>query len=298
MSNVEPETDVSFVIPSYQSRETIAATLDSILSQKTSLSVQILVVDSLADRTDTWIDQNYPNVRRIAWASRLFPGAARNLGARESTGKHLAFLDADAAAEPNWLETLHSKLVEMPEIRMIGGAIANGNRDSLASRVLHWIEFSEFLPWLPSGFRAGLSSSNLFIRREDFFSCGGFPEELAMAEDLAFSEKLAGKLYFTSCTCVLHHHRSDWSSVSNHLWELGYWSGRYRRAHAVAGSWLRHAPFLTFGLPLLRAARISSRIFRSSWKEGVLALLCLPFLLVGLSTWSAGFYQGVRAQQT
>ena len=301
MSKVEPEAphreseaDVSIVIPSYQSRETIGATLDSILKQRTALNVQILVVDSSTDGTHTWIRKNYPNVGLVHQNSRLFPGAARNLGAHQSTGPYLAFLDADAEADPDWLQTLHSKLVAMPEIGLIGSAIANGNRDSLASLVLHWIEFSEFLPSLPSGFRPALSSSNLLIRRQDFLFCGGFPEDVAMAEDLLFSKRLTGDPYFTGGVQIQHRHRPDWRLVWRHLWALGYWSGRYRLHHFVPGAWLRRAPLLSFALPILRTVRILGRVFRSSWKEGFLALLCLPFLLLGLFTWSTGFYKGVR----
>ncbi len=276
-SDSKSPADVSVVIPCYRSFETLAATLNSLRCQETPLGVQITVVDSSGDGTVTGATKNFPEVRMISSPSRLFPGAARNLGARESDGSYLAFLDADAVAEPCWLHTLYSRLRETPSARMIGGAIANGNPGSLGSRVLHWIEFSEFLPGLPSGFLVSLSSSNLLIRREDFVSCGGFAEEYAMAEDLILSQRLAGGLYFASSTHILHHHRSSLATVREHLYQLGYWSGRFRLQHTAPASWLRRAPFLSFALPILRAVRITGRICRSSRKEGAKALLYLPF---------------------
>ena len=284
--------DISFVIPSYRSRDTIMTTLDSIRNQDASLSMEILVVDSSGDDTEAWIKEHYPEVEVISSPSRLFPGAARNLGAKRSRGDYLAFVDADAFPEPGWLETLYSKLTSTPPIEMLGGAIAEAGSGSLAARVLHWIEFSEFLPGLRSDFRPALSSSNLLIRRKEFLPSGGFNPRFAMAEDLVFCQKLTGKIYFESSTRVLHQHRSDWLAVLGHLRELGYWSGLCRRTHAAESTWLRTVPLLSFGLPLLRSARIISRVFHSDLKQGLVALIYLPFLLLGLSLWTVGFYRG------
>ena len=281
--------DVSVVIPSYRSGGGLAAALNSILCQETRLNIQIIVVDSAADRAAFETRRNYPQIKWITSPSRLFPGAARNLGARESDGRYLAFLDADAVAEPQWLQTLYSRLGEKPCARMIAGAVANGNPGPTASWVLYWIEFSQFLPGLPSGFRSSLSSSNLLMGREEFFSCGGFAEDYAMAEDLILSQKASGGLYFTRSARILHYHRSNWAAVKEHLYQLGYWSGRFRLHYRVSASWLRRAPLLSLSLPALRAARIMGRIFRSNWKEGVKSLPRLPLLLLGLAT----FLQGI-----
>ena len=114
-----------------------------------------------------------------------------------------------------------------------------------------------------------------------------------MAEDMILSQKAAGGLYFTSSARILHYHRSNWAAVKEHLYQLGYWSGRFRLQYRVSASWLRRAPLLSFSLPALRAARIMGRVFWSNWKEGVKSLPRLPLLLLGLATWSAGFYRGL-----
>lgn len=284
---------ISFIIPSYRARPTIGATLRSIASQKTGHHVDTIVVDSSEDETAQWIQNNYPGTRLIHSNTRLFPGAARNRGAAHSDAEYFVFLDADAEADPDWLETLHAKLVANPQIRAVGGAVANANPPSAASRVLHWIEFSEFLPGLPPGFCRSLSSSNLLIRRDDFLSRGGFNEEFAMAEDLIFSRQFKGELYFESSTHVGHYHRSSWPAVFEHLRNLGYWSGRYRRTYEVSGSSLSHAPFLAFGLPLFRLIKIVGRVYRHDPKEGVFGTLYIPLLLTGLCVWSSGFYRGL-----
>lgn len=287
---------ISFIIPSYRARQTIGATLRSIRSQETGHDVDTVVVDSSEDETDPWIQQNHPGTQVIHSTARLFPGAARNRGAAQSDAEYFAFLDADAEADALWLETLHSKLSGNPKIRAIGGAVANANPQPAASRVLHWIEFSEFLPGLPAGFRRSLSSSNLLIRREDFLSRGGFDENFAMAEDLIFSQQFKGELYFESSTGIRHYHRSSWPAVFDHLRNLGYWSGRYRNTYASQTAWFRHVPVLAFGIPFVRLMKILARIYRHNSKDGLRATLSAPLLMVGLWKWSLGFYNGLKGK--
>jgi len=79
-------SDVSIVIPSYNSHKTITACLDSIASQDVQ-PLEVVVVDSSVDDTPDIISQRYPNVKLRHRENRLFPGPARNLGASRAQGK-------------------------------------------------------------------------------------------------------------------------------------------------------------------------------------------------------------------
>jgi len=286
--------DVCFIVPSYQSRSSIRATLDSIATQETDRPIEVLVVDSSPDDTADWLQKLHPAVRVLKSEQRLFPGSARNLGARNTDAPFVAFLDADATAAPDWLQTLLGSLSVHPGISLIGGAVFNANPRSLPGLILYWIEFSEYLPGLPSGLRTALSSSNLLVRREDFLEHGGFDAGFAMAEDLLLCRKWGGGLFFDAEATIYHRHRSTWRDVHKHLTALGYWSGRYRACHQATGSWLRRLPLLSFGLPAIRAPRIIARVLRSDWKEGAKSVLLFPFLTWGLLSWAIGFYRGVQ----
>jgi GT2 family glycosyltransferase len=287
-------SEVCFVVPSYQSRSSIRATLDSILAQETDRPIEVLVVESSPDDTAEWLRELYPEFRILKSEQRLFPGAARNLGARQTDAVLLAFLDADATAAPDWLKTLLESLALQTDISLIGGAVVNANPRSLPSLVLYWIEFSEYLPGLPSGPRAALSSSNLLVRRKEFLERGGFDAGFAMAEDLVLCRKWRAGLFFEAKARIFHRHRSTWKDVRKHLDSLGYWSGRYRASHQTTGSWLRQLPLLSFGLPVVRAPRIIARLTRSDWKEGAKGVVLFPFLTWGLLAWATGFYRGLR----
>ncbi len=285
--------DVCFVVPSFQSRASIRATLDSIRAQKTDKSIEILVVDSSPDDTAEWLESLYPSARVLKSEQRLFPGAARNFGARHTDADRLAFLDADASAASDWLSTLLGRLDLDSDISLIGGAVVNANPRSLPGLILYWIEFSEYLPRLVSSRRNALSSSNLLVKREEFLKRGGFDESYAMAEDLVLCRQWGEGLFFEPQARISHRHRSTWRDVRKHLEALGRWSGRYRATHQTTGSWLRRLPLLSFGLPLIRAPRIIARLARSDWKEGAKGLVLLPLLAWGLFRWTVGFHRGL-----
>jgi glycosyltransferase involved in cell wall biosynthesis len=289
--------EISFVIPSYRSRTTIDRSVASVLHQETALRFELIIVESGGDEEAAGLTQLVPSATVLNSKLRLYPGSARNAGARISSGEFLAFLDADVILPPTWLETLITKLRAHHQIKAIAAPVANANPEQRASRVLHWVEFSEFLPGQPSGFRPSLSSSNLLMRRVTFWEAGGFAEQLAMGEDLLLSQQLKAGLYLETSLAVHHTHRSDWRLVQTHLRQLGYWSGRHRRDHRSSGDWLRHTPFLSFGLPALRLFRILRRVAKSNRKAGLMALSSTPWMVAALFHWASGFRQGLTGRE-
>ncbi len=283
---------VSFVIPSYRSGATLPGTLDSIYAQRTSRPFQVIVVDSSDDGSRDSIGGRYPRAVVVSSDRRLPPAAARNRGAALSSGDYLAFVDADVVLESDWLEGLLAEL-EQSGARLAGGAVSNANPESRASRILHWIEFSEFLPG-PSRDCRALSSSNLLLRRADFDAVGGFDPAWAMAEDLVFCSKLKGGVRFCGLTGIAHRHRSDWSEVLLHLERLGYWSGRLRLEGSASGSWLKHLPAASWLLIPWRSGKILARVLRADVSRGWRCLADLPALVGGLRSWTRGFRNGLK----
>lgn len=288
--------DVSYIVPCYKSRRTVGFTLKSILEQRASLKSEILLVDSSKEDIAAWIRSTWPDVRVLSSDERLFPGAARNLGADEACGEFLAFVDADASLDPDWLVAFHRRMHSDGQIQLIGGCVRNSNPSQLASKILHWSEFSEFLPGLADGFRPYLSSSNLLIRRSDFLDSPGFDSDLRMSEDLRLSEAFSGGLYFSGKTGVSHIHRSLWATVCSHLTKLGFWSGVLRASGGGRGSWLRSFPFLSLALIPYRTVAIQKRVFQSNAQEGLIAFLLTPLLISAMSYWAIGFYKGLKGK--
>lgn len=286
--------EVSFVIPSFESARTLGGCLQSILHQQTNRKLEILVIHSSPDAPVTETGLSDPRLRILRSKDRLFPGAARNLGAGEARGRLLAFVDADVRPESLWLETLAALIDECPGMCLAGAAVANGNPQSLASQILYWIEFSEFLPGRPSGRRSHLSSSNLLMRRRDFLESGGFSSSLAMYEDMLFCRQLKGELYFTSSTHVLHDHRTTRDAVHHHLRSLGYWSGYCRHLYRLKGTALGKGGAPALALAAYRTLRVWGRIMGTKGEQHLRATIALPTLFSALFTWSQGFAKGVQ----
>jgi glycosyltransferase involved in cell wall biosynthesis len=118
----------SVVICSYNRREHVVASVESALGQTLSSDLyEVIVVDNrstdgTAEAIGALVDE-HPNLRYIHEA-RLGLGTARNTGWQAAHGTYVAFLDDDARAETNWLETAQGLIARNPvNLRCVGGPI-------------------------------------------------------------------------------------------------------------------------------------------------------------------------------
>lgn len=108
-------TTVSVVIPIYNSREYLAACLDSLLAQ-TRKADQIVLVDdcgqddSIAFACDHLTARGAPHIVVTHTENRGL-GYARNSGLDAATGDLIWFLDSDDRADPDFIELLVTALV-------------------------------------------------------------------------------------------------------------------------------------------------------------------------------------------
>ncbi len=290
---------VSFIIPCYRNLRTIGFTLRSLLSQQNCPDFEIFVVDSSEEAVSDWMKTHFPRVRVIRPTRRLWAGAARNFGGARTGADLLAFVDADAVLQPDWLAILGRRMAESEETVAVGGYIGNANPGTLASRILHWAEFSEFLPGAPSGFRPFLSSSNLLLRRSTFVETGGFPEHLPASEDRLFCYRLEsrepGRVFWEGSTGILHYHRSRWAELRAHLRHLGYWGGRVRKeTQGLPGAGLGRIPSAALLLPFYRTPAVIARVCRARRRDTAAAVALAPLIFLALASWARGFREGLK----
>jgi N-acetylglucosaminyl-diphospho-decaprenol L-rhamnosyltransferase len=102
--------DLSVIIVSFQVRELIDRCLNSILNLKSSLSIQVFVVDNASsDGTIALLRDRYPSVHLIANSENRGFSAANNQALKLATGRYLMMLNPDTfipAAQPNALERM------------------------------------------------------------------------------------------------------------------------------------------------------------------------------------------------
>ena len=110
---------VSVVIPCYNQARFLSEAIESVLAQSYQHFEVVVVDDGSTDETSE-VAARYPRVHYIRQDNQG-PAAARNSGARESTGSYLVFLDADDRLLPNALETGLKHLKAHPECAFVSG---------------------------------------------------------------------------------------------------------------------------------------------------------------------------------
>ncbi len=122
---------ISVVIAAYNAAATIAETVDSVLAQTLGAFEIICVDDGSTDRTRAILSQ-YGDRLRVVDQRNNGPAAARNAGARLSSGEYLAFLDADDLWMPTMLERTAATLDSDPSLSLVYSNAAIADSEGVA----------------------------------------------------------------------------------------------------------------------------------------------------------------------
>src|ERR1700686_1180601 len=99
---------VSFIIPSYNSYQTINRTLKSVFALKSFENViDVIVVDSSDDVITRELLKDVEKALKIVLLDKkTSPALGRNIGAEQAQGELLCFIDSDVYLDENWLENI------------------------------------------------------------------------------------------------------------------------------------------------------------------------------------------------
>jgi glucosyl-dolichyl phosphate glucuronosyltransferase len=169
---------VSVVICAYTDKrwsQTCAA-VDSVRAQRTSGTEIILVVDHNPDLF-TRLSAAFADVAVVENDEAPGVSGARNTGVALAKGDIVAFLDDDAAAEPDWLKFICDSYSD-PAVIGVGGLITprwETSRPRWFPAEFHWVVGCSYLgmpgPHVPV---RNLIGANMSFRREAFGIGGGF----------------------------------------------------------------------------------------------------------------------------
>lgn len=100
--------DLSIIIPIFNAEKYIKRCLDSIYNQKTKYTFEVICVDDCSHDNSINIIKsiNYPNLKIISHITNKGPGAARNTGIENASGKYLMFVDSDDMISNICIESL------------------------------------------------------------------------------------------------------------------------------------------------------------------------------------------------
>ncbi len=160
---------VSVVIPAYNSAKYVGNAIESALAQ-TYPATEIIVVDDGSTDNIAEVVNKYAAPVKLIRQSNGGPGAARNLGVRESNGEWIALLDADDTWLPNKLERqMRTKYAD--EVGVIHSfAVGDIRTECIPDEAT----FEDL--W----YQNCVANSSALIRRTAFDSVGGFDEDRAL----------------------------------------------------------------------------------------------------------------------
>ena len=117
----------SIVIPAYNRKRLIAATLDSILSQEWQ-DFEVIVVDNASyDGCVEMVKSEFPQVIFFQSDQNLGFAGANNLAFSRSQGRNVLFLNPDTEIQGNALQALVSSLESIPPAGMVGARLLNSD---------------------------------------------------------------------------------------------------------------------------------------------------------------------------
>ncbi len=179
---------VSVIIPVYNGAPTIERALKSVFDQTFTDFEIICVDDGSTDRTRAIVEQyarDYGDRVKIVEQANRGPAAARNNGARHSSGEYIAFLDADDVWTPRMLELTVAAMRADPDavlaysdIVIMNEAGEEVGRSPVRPDTAHAPSMEEMLA------RIWPMTIMVVMRRDAFDRTGGFCEQLRGAEDI------------------------------------------------------------------------------------------------------------------
>lgn len=276
----------SVIIPAKNEEANIGRCIDSIVNVDWDRSqYEIIVVDNgSSDRTVAIAREKGA---QVYVKPELTISGLRNFGAFNSSGKILAFLDADCAVDRRWLAAASLYLNTTDCVAAFGSPVVVPDGGT-------WVQNAWFnvrgkpdlvidVDWL--------ESANLLVKREMFVSIGGFNEALVTCEDYDLTQRLKaiGRLVSDFRVRAIHYREpaSVLEFIKKEMWRSkSNYTGLFKRKVDLAEIPSLVLPII-YGLCLLTVvfSGLFSVLSQSSYVGILLSALFVwqaPMLLIAL----------------
>jgi len=288
-------TQISVVIPSYNSQDNLRNTLDGIAGQVFSGEFEVVLVDCSETDEVQEICEYFDFVRYERVNERFNPGVGRNLGAKIAQGKLLAFVDSDVVMMPETLESAWQFYAKGN--RVFGGALELNERveTTIASYLEHYYYNHECQMSRPICSRNNLSSALMFIEKDLFIEQKGF-KDIPRVQDTEFTERLVSNGYqlsFNPSAIGLQIQDSPLKKVLRKIFISGrnLYFIRYQNQNLIKKT------VLFLFLPLLSILKVLRIVIRHLAYQGTrnrfITLLLAPLFALAGIFWMGGLYRSM-----
>ena len=299
---------MTIIVCSYNARQVIENSLNSLGHQHTSDDYEVIVVDSGEDGTAGFVRAVFPEVRLVRSRRRLWPGAARNLGIRCSRAPFISFVPADGEASRQFVAARLDK--HRHGYPLVGGTVTDGYPRSIVGRAAYQLEFSALQPSARLLARQAVPHA-LSYSRQVFDRLGLFPEDVRTGEDSVFNERCmaAGlRCAFEERAQVSHHNPRSLREFLLHEVEhgRGLASCTFLHRHPSALGPLSGGPARVIPNVFMRYPTVTwANAVQHLWPDkrrclsylGLSPLIAAGLLATASGTWAEWRYQRRRTMQ-
>lgn len=213
---------ISVIIPAYNEEKYIADCLRSIVSQRSSVGFEVIVVDNNStDNTEKIARQFAVRVVRQLRQGRAF---ARQAGVSAAKGVLLVFTEADCQAPVDWVERIYQYAKHHSEIVGITGSYTMDD-GALPYRYLTpiVIRLTSMLYRLFAGNHT-FRGTNFMVRKDVFIKAGGFFHHSAPFDDVECGQRVGrfGPIHFFPHLTVVTSPRRVQGRLGKFLLEFFY----------------------------------------------------------------------------
>lgn len=253
---------VSAIITAYNSETFVGEAISSVLEQSCPVDDIVVVDDGSTDRTGEIATSYAQQGVRYLYQENRGPGAARNLGIRETRGEIVTFLDAD----DTWLKDKNKLqlefLSEHPEIALVSGFAWWWNTAENQRRVAGRAPASmEALRRDMMVYNVIGNPSRVMLRRSALIDAGMFDETIRWGQDWDMWLRMIARdqaAILTTPVIVYRWHENNLSHTRRWQRLASYWNISRRAIRAYQP--ISQRPFLllrSWSLYTLRRARLA-----------------------------------------
>jgi GT2 family glycosyltransferase len=233
------KTKFSIIIPLKEFNDYLEESIPNILSMDYKNFEIIILTNEKPSKIPNYLKNKKI---KIIETGKVSPAIKRDIGAKNSKGEYLAFLDDDAYPEKNWLN-IAEQIFEEKKVAVIGGAAITPETDSTtqkASGLFFETLFGggglsyRYKPNKKSFYVDDFPTVNFIVSKKAFFDIGGFDNEFWPGEDTKFCRELIKQNYpiWYSNELIVYHHRRKLflphlKQIANYGKHRGYFAKKF-----------------------------------------------------------------------
>jgi len=138
--------DISLIIVSFNTRDVLRESLQSVARERGDLRIEVFVVDNDSrDGSVEMVEREFPHVQVIRSSVNLGFGAANNVALERAQGRYIVLLNSDAFLCPGSLHLSVQHMDEQPKVGLAGGQLVGRDHSWQPSARMFPSIFSDFL---------------------------------------------------------------------------------------------------------------------------------------------------------